>query len=136
MRKPLPLPWRPRPRPMRRLRRRPPGNHLRHRPRPRLSRPASLPSPSFSNIVIEDGEATLEDMLAEIGDGLIVELLMGAGQGNVLSGEFSGNVLLGYAVRGGRIAGRVKDTMVYGNIYEALKDVLAVGRDVAVSAKE
>ncbi len=90
---------------------------------------ASLPSPSFSNIVIEDGETSFEDMLAGIGDGLIVELLMGAGQGNVLSGEFSGNVLLGYAVKGGRIAGRVKDTMVYGNIYEALKDVLAVGRD-------
>jgi len=88
---------------------------------------ASLPSPSLSAIVIEEGDTSFEDMLADINDGLVVEELMGASMGNVLGGDFSGNVLLGYRVQNGKLVGRVKDTMVTGNIYEALKEVSAVG---------
>ena len=62
-------------------------------------------------------------------EGLVVEQLMGAGQTNVLGGDFSGNVLLGYKVEGGRIAGRVKNTMVSGNIYRALKEIIATGSE-------
>jgi len=90
---------------------------------------ASLPTPSLSAVVIEAGGASLEDMLAGIEDGLVVEELMGASMGNVLGGEFSGNVLLGYRVRKGKLVGRVKDTMVSGNVYEALKEVAAIGRE-------
>ena len=88
---------------------------------------ASLPSPSLSAIVIEEGDTSFEDMLTDIKDGLVVEELMGASMGNVLGGDFSGNVLLGYRVNNGKLVGRVKDTMVTGNIYEALKEVSAVG---------
>ena len=59
----------------------------------------------------------------------MVEQLMGATQGNVLGGDFSGNVLLGYKVEDGKIVGRVKDTMVSGNIYQLLKQVAAIGND-------
>jgi len=90
---------------------------------------ASLPSPSLTNLVIEDGDTSFEDMLADIKEGLVVEQLMGASQGNVLGGDFSGNVLLGYSVKNGKIVGRVKDTMVSGNIYEVLKDIGAIGRE-------
>ena len=88
---------------------------------------ASLPSPSLSAIVIEEGDTSFEDMLADIKDGLVVEELMGASMGNVLGGDFSGNVLLGYRVQNGKLVGRVKDTMVTGNIYEALKEVGDIG---------
>ncbi len=90
---------------------------------------ATLPSPSPSTVVIDDGDASFEEMLADIKDGLVVEQLLGASQGNILGGDFSGNILLGYAVKDGEIVGRVKDTMISGNIYEALKEVAAVGRD-------
>lgn len=89
----------------------------------------ALPAPGVSALVIAPGEATLEEMIADMGEGLVVEGLMGAEQGNVLGGDFSGNVLLGYRVERGRIVGRVKDTMVSGNIYEALKDIAAIGRE-------
>jgi PmbA protein len=88
---------------------------------------ASLPSPSLSAIVIEEGDTSFENMLADIKDGLVVEELMGASMGNVLGGDFSGNVLLGYRVQNGKLVGRVKDTMVTGNIYEVLKEVSAIG---------
>ena len=48
---------------------------------------------------------------------------MGAEQGNVLGGDFSGNVLLGYKVENGKIVGRVKDTVVAGNVYKLLSNI-------------
>lgn len=90
---------------------------------------ANLPGPSLSTVLIGTGDATFEDMLAGIKEGLVVEQLMGASQGNVLGGDFSGNVLLGYMVKDGRIIGRVKDTMVSGNVYEALKEGVVIGRE-------
>ena len=89
----------------------------------------SLPSPSISALIIGEGDVSYQDMIADMEEGLIVEQLMGAGQGNVLGGEFSGNVLLGYKVEKGKIVGRVKDTMVAGNVYQALADLAAVGSE-------
>ena len=88
-----------------------------------------LPAPSPSAFVIAPGDATLDDMVSDIKEGLVVEQLMGAEQGNILGGDFSGNVLLGYKVESGKIVGRVKDTMVSGNVYQALKEIAALGRE-------
>jgi len=88
-----------------------------------------LPTPSPSAFYITPGDATFEDMVADIKEGLIVEQLMGAEQGNVLGGDFSGNVLLGYKIENGEITGRVKDTMVAGNVYQAFKDIAGIGSE-------
>jgi len=92
------------------------------------SRNGGLPTPAPSSLVIGNGDTTFEDMVRDIKEGLVVELLIGAEQGNVLNGDFSGNVLLGYKVDGGEITGRVKDTMVYGNVYQLLKQIEAIGQ--------
>ena len=68
-------------------------------------------------------------MVNDMKEGLVIEQLMGAGQGNILGGDFSGNVLLGYKVESGKIVGRVKDTMVSGNIYQVLKQITAIGSE-------
>ena len=88
-----------------------------------------LPAPSSSALIINPGKTTFEDMLQDIKEGLVVEQLMGAEQGNLLAGDFSGNVLLGYKVENGKIVGRVKDTMVSGNVYAILKDIAAIGSE-------
>jgi PmbA protein len=92
-------------------------------------RGGGLPVPSPSSFIIKEGKTSPEDMVADIEDGLYVEALMGATQGNILGGDFSGNVLLGYKIEHGKITGRVKDTMVFGNVYDLLKDIVAVGSD-------
>ena len=89
----------------------------------------SLPSPAPSALTIDPGNTSFDDMLADIKEGLVIERVMGAGQGNILGGHFSGNVLLGYKVKNGKIVGRVKNTMVSGNIYQVLKEIIAVGDD-------
>ena len=72
---------------------------------------------------------SFDDLVAGIDEGIVVEYVIGATQGNVLGGEFSGNVVLGYKVERGRIVGRVKNTMVAGNVHSLLKRVGAFGDD-------
>jgi PmbA protein len=93
------------------------------------SRNGGLPSPSPNSLLIGEGTTTFAEMVADIKQGLLVEQLMGATQGNVLNGDFSGNVLLGYNIENGRIAGRVKNTMVSGNVYQVLQQIPALGND-------
>ncbi len=92
-------------------------------------RGGGLPNPSPNAFVIAAGETSFDDIVADIKEGILIEQLMGAGQGNILGGDFSGNVLLGYRVENGKITGRIKNAMVYGNIYKLLKDIAAVGSD-------
>jgi PmbA protein len=88
-----------------------------------------LPSPSASAFVISPGDTPFDEMVRDIKEGLVIEQLMGAEQGNILGGDFSGNVLLGYKIENGKIVGRVKNTMVSGNVYEILKDIAAIGSE-------
>jgi PmbA protein len=93
------------------------------------ARRGGLPSPAPSALVVAPGDTSFNEMVSDIKEGLVVEYLMGAGQGNVLGGDFSGNVLLGYKIESGKIVGRAKDTMVSGNIYLLLKRIAAIGSD-------
>jgi len=90
---------------------------------------AAQPSISTSCLLVDEGDVRFAEMVRGVKEGLVVEELMGAGQGNVMGGDFSGNVLLGYKIEGGEITGRVKDTMVAGNVHAALKHVAAIGRE-------
>ncbi len=89
----------------------------------------TLPTPSPSALVITPGKTTFDEMVGDIKEGLVIEQLMGAEQGNILGGDFSGNVLLGYKIEKGKIVGRVKNTMVSGNVYKLFKDIAAIGSE-------
>jgi PmbA protein len=82
-----------------------------------------------SNIIIPPGEVSLADMIASTKDGLLVEHVMGLGKSNLMNGDFSVNVSLGYKIENGEIVGRVKDAMLTGNAYDALKRIEAVGSE-------
>ncbi len=68
-------------------------------------------------------------LLDGITDGLVVDDLIGVGQGNVAGGAFSHPVALAYRVERGEITGRVKDAAVAGNAYELLKRIGGFGSD-------
>ena len=89
----------------------------------------SLPSPSTSALIIGTGDASFEEMVASMQEGLIVDYVIGATQGNVVGGDFGGNVLLGFKVERGEIVGRVKNTMIAGNIYDILKRIVSLGKE-------
>jgi PmbA protein len=89
----------------------------------------AMPGAATTYLRITPGDVTFDAMLQRMGDGVIIEQLIGMGQGNVLGGEASGNILLGYRVQDGRVVGRVKDTMLHCNIYEVLKQIAAIGAE-------
>ena len=67
-------------------------------------------------------------MIGDIEDGVLIDQVLGLGQGNVISGEFSNNISVAYKIEDGNITGRLKNTMVAGNVYQLLKDnVLSIG---------
>lgn len=86
------------------------------------------PTPITTNVVILPGDAELADMISSMDRGIIVDQTIGAGQGNILSGEFSINVHLGFKVEKGKITGRIKNTMVAGNALEALNNMTAMSK--------
>ncbi len=53
--------------------------------------------------------------------------VIGGGHSNVLAGEFSVNVSLGFLVEKGERVGRVKDCMVAGNVFDLFKQVRGLG---------
>ena len=61
--------------------------------------------------------------------GLLVDELLGLGQGNPLSGAFSNPVGLAYVIEEGEIVGRVKDVTLAGNVYDVLKSVGSLSRE-------
>jgi PmbA protein len=97
----------------------------------------SKPGVGYTNLVVgEDGRGTGEGdgvlgggLLGGITDGLLVDDLIGVGQGNVIGGAFSHPVALAYRVQRGEITGRVKDAAVAGNSYELLKRIGGLGSD-------
>jgi len=93
------------------------------------------PVPAYTNIVLNDAAARPAPLqlggglLGEIPEGLLVDELIGVGQGNVTGGAFSHPVALAYRIERGEITGRVKDAAVAGNAYELWKRVAGFGND-------
>ncbi len=84
----------------------------------------SRPGPDLVNLCIAPGSMPVNQLIAGMEEGLIVEQVLGAGQSNQLAGEFSVNLDLGYKVEKGEIVGRVKNTMVAGSIFEAFQNLV------------
>jgi PmbA protein len=88
----------------------------------------SYPIPGLFNFLIQPGATSLQGLIQEMEYGLIVDQILG-GTDDGISGDFSINIDLGYLVQNGQVMGRVKDTMVAGNVYSALKQLVKLGAD-------
>ena len=89
----------------------------------------SPPFPSPTNLIIEAGNTPLADMIAGIDYGLLVEDVLGMGQGNVISGAFSNPLSVAFKIEHGKIVGRIKNASIADNVYSLLKNVAAVSQE-------
>lgn len=94
------------------------------------------PHDGFTNLIVGSraaaapGGAVLGGGLVRgLATGLVVDELIGVGQGNTIGGVFSHPVALAYRVENGEVTGRVKDAAVAGNAYELLQRVAGFGND-------
>ena len=87
----------------------------------------SYPSPSLVNLIVASGKESFAELITKLDNGIVVDQMLGGGAD--ISGDFSVNVDLGYRVENGKITGRIKDTAISGNVYQILKQVVALGND-------
>jgi PmbA protein len=89
----------------------------------------SPPSVGTSNLLVEAGDRTLEDLVAEAGDGLYVTDVAGLHSGvNPVSGTFSVGAS-GRLVEGGELGAPVREITIASDLVSMLKAVRFVGSE-------
>lgn len=79
----------------------------------------------YPNVMaIEPGKSRKEDLLRDIKEGVFVKMAAEFLTGNTENGDFSGRMSQVYKVENGKITGRLRNTIISGNIYSLLKDKL------------
>jgi PmbA protein len=84
------------------------------------------PSPSLNSLYITPGSHSFEGLIRALDRGIIVGGVLGAHSGNIPNGDFSIGLSPGLYVENGIIQGRVNEAMIAGNIYDLLKEVVAI----------
>ncbi len=81
-----------------------------------------------SNLVIEPGNKSREELVSETNEGVLVEAMAGFAQRG--SGIISAQLSRAFYVRNGEVLHPIKGSMVSGNAFDWLKQVSGVGNDV------
>jgi len=89
-----------------------------------------IPHPRTSVIQIEPGVATKDELFAELGTGLYLENGLNAQGGPNISQQ----VDVGFWVEKGEIQYPVKNTMLGTTVYDVLKNIKLIGKDLLVEA--
>ena len=87
-------------------------------------------APSLSALYFEPGNMSFNEMIKSMKKGVIIGGALGAHSGNILNGDLSIGVAPGYYVENGEIVGRVKNTMVAGNVYDFMKNIEEVENEL------
>ncbi len=83
-----------------------------------------------TNLYIQSGGLTLEELARRAGDGVMITELEGLHAGaDSVSGDFSLSAK-GYLIRQGRACGAVEQITLSGNFFQLLKDIEGVGGDL------
>ncbi|VVB94811.1 Zinc metalloprotease TldD [uncultured archaeon] len=87
----------------------------------------STPSIGIRNLVIEHPSY---DVIGETKDGVIVNTVIGAHTANPISGDFSVEARNSFLIENGEITSPIKSLMISGNIFDLLRNIDGVGKDV------
>lgn len=87
----------------------------------------TIPAVQASNLIVEPGKKNLNDIVSDVEKGIIVRRF----SGNVLpdSGEFSGIAKQANYIEHGEIKHALKETMISGNAFQSLMNIVEVGRE-------
>ncbi|MCI0561892.1 MAG: TldD/PmbA family protein, partial [Nitrososphaera sp.] len=88
---------------------------------------SSPPSVSTTNFVIRPGSSSIDNLVSEMKKGIIISRF--SGNVNPINGDFSGVVKGGKLVENGSIMHAVKELMVAGNVFDALKRLNGLSRE-------
>jgi PmbA protein len=90
----------------------------------------SAPSTGARAVILMPGELSAEEIMATVGDGLLVQTVSGIHSGvNPVSGDFSVGAE-GVLIRGGELASPVREFTIASTIQRMLAGVVAIGNDL------
>jgi PmbA protein len=90
----------------------------------------SAPGTGARALMLVPGQLTQEAILAQVGDGLLVQSVSGVHSGvNPISGDFSVGAE-GVLIQGGALAGPVRELTIASTIQRMLSGVVAIGNDL------
>ncbi len=93
-------------------------------------RSGSAVSEMPTNLIVEPGEKSFDELLEEVGEGIILTDLSGLHAGvNAISGDFS-LLCEGYLIENGKKGRPVEQITVAGNFYDVIKSIKSVGNDM------
>jgi TldD protein len=87
-----------------------------------------LPIPRMTNTYIAPGEATPEEIIADVAQGFYA-VSFGGGQVDPATGDFVFGVSEGYLIEGGKVTRPCRGATLIGNCLDALAAIDAVGND-------
>ncbi|PIE09218.1 MAG: metalloprotease TldD [Rhodobacterales bacterium] len=92
---------------------------------------AHAPMPRMTNTLMEPGDATPADILADLKDG-IYAVGFGGGQVDITNGKFVFSCTEAYRVKNGKVGAPVKGATLIGDGPAAMKQIRAIGNDLAL----
>ncbi len=97
------------------------------------SRPSysGLPSISTSNFILSPGRGTLDDLVSEIGKGVLLSRT--ADRPNMTTGDLSAMILEGFYIENGEIKHPLKNTLVGINMRDLLQRISRIGADTRIT---
>lgn len=89
-----------------------------------------------TNLYLQPGKATLEELLEQVGNGVMITEVSGLHAGaNPVSGDFS-LLSKGFVIEEGKVGRPVEQVTVAGNFYQLLRDIRALASDLTFEGDE
>ncbi|OGI14751.1 hypothetical protein A3K63_02645 [Candidatus Micrarchaeota archaeon RBG_16_49_10] len=82
----------------------------------------SMPTNQISNLYIKPGKRSLDELIGEVKEGVLVEKFSWLNPDG-MTGDFSSEISAGYRIKNGEIANPVKGGLVSGNLIEMMRGV-------------
>jgi PmbA protein len=88
---------------------------------------SSPPAVSTTNVIMAPGRSSLDTLVSEMKNGIMISRF--SGNVNPVNGDFSGVVKGGRIIRNGAMLHAVKEVMVAGNVFDALRHLSGVSKE-------
>lgn len=87
------------------------------------------PAPGVSRLAFEPGNISKKELFDQE-KAILIESVIGAHSGNVIQGQYSMGISLGFLIENGEVTSMIDGAMVSGNIYEDFNKIPAVSKEL------
>ncbi|NHJ47716.1 MAG: TldD/PmbA family protein [Asgard group archaeon] len=89
------------------------------------------PNPAINNLVLQNGDTSLDDMIKDTKKGIFIERTIGHWLSRPASGELNATVTHGFLIENGELTQPINNVILAGNFFEVMKDKLdVIGNDI------